>query len=102
MAEKPRSLARLAGSASRNGNVVTLSAVNLSHNEPLETAVDIHGAKVRSAKATVLAGASMQAHNTFTAPDALKPSEMQVTVSGDGLRITMPAASVVKLRVEVG
>lgn len=99
---KGQSVARLAGSASRNGNVVTLSAVNNSHNETLETSVTLHGANVKSAKATVLAGASMQAHNTFAAPSAVKPAEMAVSVSGGALRLTMPAASVVKVRVEVG
>ncbi|MBK7929077.1 MAG: hypothetical protein IPJ98_16855 [Bryobacterales bacterium] len=52
----------------------------------------LHGASVQSAKATVLAGASMQAHNTFAAPSAVKPAEMAVSVSGNTLRLTMPAA----------
>ena len=98
---KGRSLVRLAGAASKRDGAVTLTAVNLSHGEPLETSVALDGAAVKGAQALVLAGPSVQAHNSFAAPDAVKPAELAVRTSGGELRFTMPAASVVKVRVEV-
>ena len=98
---KGRSLARLAGAASKSAGAVTLTAVNLSHNEPLETSIALTGAAVKGARAAVLAGPSIQAHNSFASPEAVKPAELAVRTSGGELRLTMPAASVVKVRVEV-
>jgi alpha-N-arabinofuranosidase len=61
----------------------------------------VQGGKVSSARAWVLAAPDVHAHNDFANPDAVKPQSRDVQVSADGVRITIPAASVVKIQAQL-
>ena len=56
--------------------------------------------KCKRVHARVLQGESMNAHNTFERPDAVKPRDFsRADVKADGLEITVPRMSVLVLEV---
>jgi alpha-N-arabinofuranosidase len=100
---QPASFWGLNGSASRKGNVVTVTMVNPAISNPLDTQVALRGATVVRATGTVLAAGDMHAHNTFDQPNAVKSAPLNATIRGDSMvSVTMPAASVVKLELSLG
>lgn len=98
---KPASFWGLGGSASRKGNVVTLTMVNPSLERPFETQVALRGAAVSRVTGTVLASSDMHAHNTFDQPETVKSTSLNVSVQGEFLNLTIPAASVAKLEINL-
>ena len=96
---KPASFWSLNGSASRKGNVVTLTAVNADLKNPLATQVGLRGGKALSVKGTAIASSDMHAHNTFENPNAVQSAALSATVAGEMVQVTIPAASVVKLEI---
>jgi len=92
----------LNGSASRKGNVLTLTVVNPDLSKAIETEIAIRGASITQATGIVLAAQDMHAHNTFDQPDAVKPSPLAAAVNGDRVNVSTPAASVIKLEVSLG
>ena len=92
----------LNGSASRKGNVVTLTLVNPALTSPSDTQVALRGVTVASATGVTLATSDMHAHNTFDQPDNVKTAPLQVAINGDLLNVTIPAASVTKLEITLG
>ena len=98
---KPQDVVRLAGSASRSGNTLTVTAAHTHLTEPLDTAIRISGATAKSARASVLSGPDIHAHNDFSQPDRVKPASASVEASGNQLHIRIPAASVVKIQAEL-
>lgn len=99
---KPASFWGLNGSASRKGNVVTLTMVNPDLTDPKEAQIALRGGTASSASGTVLAASDMHAHNTFDQPDAVRTAALKVAVNGGMLNVTIPAASVTKLEVTIG
>ena len=96
---KPATFWGLNGSASRKGNVVTLTMVNPSLTGPSDTQVSLRGVTVSKAAGVVLASTDMHAHNSFENPNAIKSAPLNVT-KGDGmLNVSIPAASVSKLEI---
>jgi alpha-N-arabinofuranosidase len=91
----------LKGSASLKGKTLTLTTVNPDVREARESEIVLRGATAASARAWVVGGDDMHAHNTLEQPDQVKTRTADVTVRGDGLRFTFPAASVVKIEVEL-
>jgi alpha-N-arabinofuranosidase len=100
--EKAASFWGLNGSASRNGNVVTLTMVNPDLTKSSDAQVALHGARNVRATGTVLAAADMRAHNTFDHPDNVKTAPLNVTLNGEMLTVSIPAASVTKLEIVLG
>lgn len=98
---KRHGVVRLAGSASRSGNMLTVTAAHTHLTDTLDTVIHVSGGAVRSAHATVLMGPDVHAHNDFSRPDAVKPTAIQVEASASELRIRIPAASVIKIRAEL-
>ena len=100
---KPASFWGLNGSASRKGNVVTLTLVNSDLTKPSDTQIALNGATtIAHAAGTVLAASDMHAHNTFDQPDAVKSAPLNVTVNGELLNVSIPAASVTQLEITLG
>jgi alpha-N-arabinofuranosidase len=91
----------LKGSASLKGKTLTLTAVNPDVREVRESEIVLRGAAAASARAWVVGGDDMHAHNTLEAPDQVKTRTAEVAVRGGGLRFTFPTASVVKIEVEL-
>ena len=100
--DKPATFWGMNGSASRKGNVVTLTLVNPDLAKPSETEIALHGAKPARAAGAVLAASDMHAHNTFDHPNTVKTAPLDVTMNGEMLNATIPAASVSKLEITLG
>jgi len=99
---KPASFWGLNGSASRRGNIVTLTAVNPDLSRQSDTQVALRGVTIAGASGTALTASDMHAHNTFENPDAVKTGPLSVSVNGEILNVSIPAASVIKLEITIG
>ena len=96
------SIPSVSASASRNsegGLLLTMS--NLNPNAACDVTCEIHGANLAKVTGRILTAETMQAHNTFDSPNAVKP------VGFDGARlengritIQVPAKSVISLELE--
>ena len=96
---KPAQFWGLNGSASRKGNVITLTAVSPRLTDPSLTQIVLRGGTAASARGFVLTSTDIHSHNTFQAPDTVHSAPLGVTVSGGALTVTIPPASVVKLEI---
>jgi alpha-N-arabinofuranosidase len=88
-----------AGSASAtkaaDGRTAHLSLANTHPRDALVLTVKLAGISPTSAAGRLLTAPTMQAHNTFAAPDAVKPVRFEgVTLAGGTLTLTLPAKSV--------
>ena len=93
-----QSIPALSASATRtpDGKVVYLSLVNVNPRKPVTLSVKLAGGSFTSASGRVLTATTMQAHNTFDAPDAVKPTAFTAfTLAGGTLGVSLPAMSVV-------
>jgi alpha-N-arabinofuranosidase len=98
---KPASFWGLKGSASLHDKTLVLTAVNPNVSRPLEAQVAIHGAQAKSATATVLTASDIHAHNTFDQRDVVAPKTANAEVRSGRVSFRFPAASVVKLEIEL-
>ncbi len=99
---QPGHLWGLNGSASRKGNVVTLTVVNPDVAKPTDTQIALQGARIAKASGTVLAAGDIHAHNTFDRPDAVKPVSLGVSINGGLLTASIPPGSVSKFEIITG
>jgi alpha-N-arabinofuranosidase len=80
---------------------VHLSLVNTNPNTGISISCTLAGLTAKSANGRILTSSAMQDHNTFTAPEAVKPQPFNgAKLNGDTLTITLPAKSVVVLTLE--
>jgi alpha-N-arabinofuranosidase len=89
-------------SASRNvGGRLHLTLCNVDPQREAELQCDLRGMRPGEVAGTLLTASTMQAHNTFAAPEVVKPAPFDGArpVSG-GLQITLPPMSVVALAVD--
>jgi alpha-N-arabinofuranosidase len=56
------------------------------------------GSGVKSAAGRVLAG-EIHAHNTFDAPESVKPQPLSAQIIGSGIQVTLPPAAVAALEI---
>jgi alpha-N-arabinofuranosidase len=98
---QPASIWGLNGSASVNGRQVVVTAVNPSLADARETEIALRGGTASRATATVLTAPVMNAHNTFEAPETVKPTPLETRVTSDGVTVTIPKMSVVALQVDL-
>lgn len=78
--------------------VVHVALVNLDPNKSATVTLKLSGVTGKTAKGRVLTGSTMSAHNTFAAPDAVKPAAFTAaSIKGDVLTATLPSKSVVVL-----
>jgi alpha-N-arabinofuranosidase len=78
-----------------------LALVNTNPNKAADVAVNIPGQSVKAVKGRVLTAAAMDAHNTFTAPQAIKPVPFSAAAGADGkLTVKVPAKAVMVVAVE--
>jgi alpha-N-arabinofuranosidase len=95
-------IAGLSASASRDkAGKIHITLCNLNPNSSAELSCELQGDKAKRASGRVLTASEMQAHNTFDAPDTVRPSEFKdVKLTSEGLTVTLPAKSVVVLEIE--
>ena len=93
------SVPAVSASAGRDtAGVVHLALVNLDPNKSATVKIKLAGVAGKSAKGRVLTAPTMSAHNTFEAPNAVKPTAFtDATIKGDTLTATLPAKAVVVL-----
>jgi alpha-L-arabinofuranosidase len=89
----------VAGSASVKDNTLFVTLTNSHASQAAEVAVDlIGGAEMGAAQGQVLSG-EIHAHNTFAAPTQVTPQPFTAECKGTQMRLVLPAASVVTVRV---
>lgn len=78
-----------------------LTACNLSHSDAAEIRCAIEGTRFTSVAGRVLTDAALDAHNTFDAPNRIRPLALEGAILQDGmLSFKLPAASVAVLELK--
>jgi alpha-N-arabinofuranosidase len=93
----------ISASATRaaDGKTVHLSLANAHPRDVIVLTVSLAGFAPATATGRVLTAAAMNAHNTFAAPDAVKPASFGgATLVAGALEIRLPAKSVVVLELK--
>lgn len=99
MAGKEARLPGLSGSASVKDGVMTLTVVNAHADAPAEAEIELRPGSWGHTSVMTLRADDIHAHNTFDAPDAVKPEASELAASGTRLRYTFPPASVTAFRL---
>lgn len=79
---------------------IYVSLVNTNPKEAVDVSVNLAGAKVTSAKGSVLTSEAMDAHNTFEKPNLIKPAPFSAQAKDGKLSVKLPAKSVVVVAAE--
>jgi alpha-L-arabinofuranosidase len=83
-----------------DGKAIHVSFVNTNPNQAMTVSVALSGVSPTSAAGRVLTAPTMQAHNTFAAPDAVKPVPFaDVKLAGGSLEVKLPAKSVAVVEI---
>lgn len=98
----PTTMRGLNGSASVNGNQLTLTVTNPSMDQPREAEILVHGGAPRAVARVTLAASDPRAHNGFEDPRAVEPKSIAVTLKGGSVIHQFPPASVTKLTITLG
>jgi alpha-L-arabinofuranosidase len=78
--------------------VVHMGLTNVDPNRPATITVKLDGVTGNAVSGRILTAAAMDAHNTFDAPDTVKPAAFTgATLSAGTLSVTLPPKSVVML-----
>jgi alpha-N-arabinofuranosidase len=95
------SMPSLSASASRDeSGQVHLSLCNLNPRQSADVTCELRGMTPSGTGGRVLTAEQMQAHNTFDAPDTVRPAAFDgATLQGNQLTITLPPMSVVVLEL---
>jgi alpha-N-arabinofuranosidase len=92
----------VSAAASREaGRCINITLCNTHPRDEALVVCDLRGVSPRSVSGRVLAAGSMQAHNTFDAPEAVKPAPLTGARIEAGLvRVTLPPMSVTALALD--
>ncbi|SFU83607.1 alpha-N-arabinofuranosidase [Pseudoduganella namucuonensis] len=77
-----------------------LALVNTNPNKDVDVTVNVAGGAAKAAQGSVLTAPAMDAHNTFAAPDNVKPAAFSAQAAGGKLSVKVPAKGVVVVNVE--
>jgi alpha-N-arabinofuranosidase len=78
-----------------------LSLVNTHPSQSVVVSVTLAGMTAKTVGGRVITAQAMDAHNTFAAPDAVKPEPFTgATLKGDVLEVVLPAKAVVILTLQ--
>ena len=93
----------LAASASLKGRTMTLTVTNAKLGESVESAINLYGdASAIIVRETVLTEDDIQAHNTFDAPEHVRPTEPRVLpLTGKSFIYAFAAQSVTRLEMSL-
>jgi len=91
----------VSASASRDkAGKIHFSFANCDPNKPATVTCRLTGVTAKSASGRVLTAPAMNTHNTFAAPNAVKPAPfVGATLAGDTLTVALPSKSVVVLEL---
>lgn len=92
----------VSASASRDAaGRIHLSLTNANPHAAITVTTALAGAAARHVTGRILTAAAVTAHNTFAAPDVVKPASFEGAKFADGqLTLTLPAKSVIVLTLE--
>jgi alpha-N-arabinofuranosidase len=92
----------LSASASRaKSGRIHLSLANTDPNKPATVTCTLHGVTAQSVSGRILTSPAMNTHNTFAAPEAIKPATFSgATLAGGQLTVALPAKCVVILELK--
>jgi alpha-N-arabinofuranosidase len=92
----------LSASASRaKFGRIHLSLANTDPNKPATVTCTLHGVTAQSVSGRILTSPAMNTHNTFAAPEAIKPATFSgATLAGGQLTVALPAKCVVILELK--
>lgn len=80
---------------------VHMVLVNLDPHRSANVHVQLHGVTVHAVSGRILTAQHMNSHNTFAAPNTVKPADFDgATIHGDNLNIAMPSKSIVALTLD--
>ena len=98
----PDRIPGVTGSASRDkANKVHVTLCNLNPNAAAPVTAALAGRRAARISGRVLTAETMQAHNTFEAPDRVQPAVFKdCQATENGFTATLPAKSVVVLEIE--
>lgn len=98
---KQASFWSLKGSASLRGKDLTITVVNPDVNQPRGSEISLLGGEAVSGRATVLTNTDIHAHNTFDAPDVVRPRSEEWKPSGRNVHYAFAPASVTLLQIKL-
>jgi alpha-N-arabinofuranosidase len=73
---------------------LVVALVNLHADEEIDIEADVDGFDAGGASGRVLTGDSIDAHNTFDAPDSVHPQPLDVELDDNEMSVTLPPRSV--------
>jgi alpha-N-arabinofuranosidase len=79
---------------------VYIALVNANPNKAEKVEVNLAGVTVSGVSGQVLTASAMDAHNTFAAPEAIKPAAYSAKAKNGKLSLEIPAKAVVVVAVE--
>ena len=100
-AEGAGTMPALSGSASMLSNRVTLTLTNVSVDTAVATQIRLKSGDIVEATGSVLTHPQITAGNSFDHPDEVHPADVRVSARGGKLELSVPARSVVSLRLRV-
>ena len=91
----------VSATASRDGaGQVHLTLSNLDPSRTLRLQCDLRGLTASGISGRILTAETITAHNTFDAPDTVRPADFHsVQLTGEGANIDLPARSVVAIAI---
>jgi alpha-L-arabinofuranosidase len=96
------SLPAVSGSAVKGKDgLIHVGLSNADPNQPNTVTIALDGVSARQVSGRILTAAKIDAHNTFDAPEVVKPAAFTgARIQGGKLRVTLPAKSVVVLELK--
>lgn len=79
---------------------IYLALVNTNPNKAETVDINLAGVKINSVSGQVLTAKAMDAHNTFAAPNSIKPEAYSAKANNGKLALDLPAKSVVVVEVK--
>jgi len=88
-------------SASKLGGEMVVTLVNPRHDQAMDVDCTLRGVSAKPGRAEILHDASINAFNSFEQPDRLMVKPHEVAVESGRLRVTLPAMSIVTVRLAI-
>lgn len=97
-----REVPMISASASEDKNGrIHISLANVDVDNAQDITLDLQGRQIKSVKGRILTSASINDHNTFEKPDAVRPSVFNgAKIEKGQLKVNLPAKSIVVLEVK--
>jgi len=92
----------VSGSASVDGDTLTLTFQNLHLTEPCACRVQLRGGAIKKASARTLTAKDVRDVNGPNAPNAVRPRRLKIEPKKDSLPIDVPPHTLVSVKVKLG